>query len=94
MILEDTEQIETSHLPSSIRQETKEAPLRADSKGNGLQVALGAMTLEEIERQAISLALDKANHNQVKAARLLGISRDTLRYRMKKLGLVATAHPD
>ena len=94
MILEDTEQIETSHLPSSIRQETKDAPLRADSKGNGLQVALGAMTLEEIERQAISLALDKANHNQVKAARLLGISRDTLRYRMKKLGLVATAHPD
>jgi DNA-binding protein Fis len=55
----------------------------------GLQVPLGTMTLEEIERQAITMALEKSNQNQVQAARLLGISRDTLRYRMKKFSLEA-----
>jgi DNA-binding protein Fis len=46
------------------------------------------MTLEELERSAILQALARAHDNQVKAAKLLGISRDTLRYRMKKYGLL------
>jgi two-component system response regulator HydG len=50
--------------------------------------APGARTLEELEREAIVRALDQAGHNQVRAARLLGVSRDTLRYRMKKFGLL------
>ena len=94
MILEDTEQIETSHLPLRIRQSTKYASLRAESEDNGIQLDLGSMTLEDMERQAISLALAKANRNQVQAARLLGISRDTLRYRMKKFGLAEAANQD
>jgi DNA-binding NtrC family response regulator len=92
MILEDTEQIDVPHLPLSIRQISKDSPVPAEADGDGLQVALGAMTLEEIERRAISMALEKSNHNQVQAARLLGISRDTLRYRMKKFGLVEAAN--
>jgi len=41
-----------------------------------------------MEKHAISEALDKAGQNQVQAAKLLGITRDTLRYRMKKFGLL------
>jgi transcriptional regulator with PAS, ATPase and Fis domain len=95
MILEDTEQIEVSHLPAAIRQLSKDASVSVPAAGGtgGLQVPLGTMTLEEIERQAISMALEKSQHNQVQAARLLGISRDTLRYRMKKFGLVEAAQP-
>jgi DNA-binding NtrC family response regulator len=37
-----------------------------------------------MERAMIEQALRDADGNQVKAARLLGISRDTLRYRMAK----------
>lgn len=43
--------------------------------------------LAEIERDEISDALKKARGNKAVAARLLGINRSTLYYRMKKFGL-------
>ena len=45
-------------------------------------------SLEGIERELIEIALKQAGGNQTQAARLLGISRDTLRYRIKKFDLV------
>jgi DNA-binding NtrC family response regulator len=41
--------------------------------------------LEEVERRLILSALETAGNNKTKAARLLGISRDTLRYRLEKM---------
>jgi two-component system response regulator PilR (NtrC family) len=43
--------------------------------------------LEEIEKRAIVKALEKTNQNKTAAAKLLGVSFRTLRYRMIKLGL-------
>jgi two-component system response regulator PilR (NtrC family) len=43
--------------------------------------------LEDIEKRAILKALDKANNNKTAAAKLLGVSFRTLRYRLAKLGL-------
>lgn len=43
--------------------------------------------LESIEKQAILEALDKTNQNKTQAAKLLGVSFRTLRYRLSKLGL-------
>lgn len=40
--------------------------------------------LEEVERQLLASALELAADNKSKAARLLGLSRDTLRYRLEK----------
>ncbi len=45
------------------------------------------VSLREIERHALERALVATGYNQVRAARMLEISRDTLRYRMKKFGL-------
>ena len=45
------------------------------------------LTLEEIEKRAIRNALDKTHGNQTKAAKMLGIARHVLIYRMKKLGV-------
>jgi two-component system, NtrC family, response regulator AtoC len=45
------------------------------------------ISLEAVERALLTRALAKGNGNQSAAARLLGISRDTLRYRMDKFGL-------
>lgn len=46
------------------------------------------LNLEETERALIEVALAESRGNQSSAARLLGITRDTLRYRMKKHGLL------
>lgn len=43
--------------------------------------------LEDIEKRTILQALEKTNHNKTAAAKLLGISFRTLRYRLSKLGL-------
>jgi len=40
-----------------------------------------------VEEDLIKAALSMAKGNQSEAARLLDLSRDTLRYRAKKLGL-------
>jgi DNA-binding NtrC family response regulator len=45
------------------------------------------MPLDQWERTLIEQALREANGNQTRAAQRLGISRDTLRYRLKKHGL-------
>ena len=44
-------------------------------------------TLEEIERKAIENALKEVNENQTRAAKILGIPRHVLLYRMKKWGI-------
>ena len=48
-------------------------------------------TLNELERTALGQALDRTGWNVSRAARLLGITRDTLRYRIEKHGLTARA---
>jgi two-component system, NtrC family, response regulator AtoC len=45
------------------------------------------LVLDDVERKLIAEAMERASGNQSKAARLLGVSRDTLRYRLKKHGM-------
>ncbi|TMA33249.1 MAG: hypothetical protein E6J79_18125 [Deltaproteobacteria bacterium] len=45
------------------------------------------LSLEAVERAVLVVAVEKAGGNQSEAARLLGISRDTLRYRIRKFAL-------
>ena len=49
------------------------------------------LVLEEVEKTLIKKALARALGNASQAARLLGISRNTLRYRMEKYGLYPSA---
>jgi DNA-binding NtrC family response regulator len=46
-----------------------------------------ANIVELVEEMLIARALEECAHNQVKAANLLGISRNTLRHRIEKYGL-------
>lgn len=45
------------------------------------------MELEQWERALIEQALRESDGNQTRAAQRLGISRDTLRYRLKKYNI-------
>jgi two-component system, NtrC family, response regulator AtoC len=40
-----------------------------------------------VEHALVELALQQLHGNQIRAAKLLDISRDALRYKMKKFGL-------
>ncbi|MEW5787564.1 MAG: sigma-54 dependent transcriptional regulator [Pseudomonadota bacterium] len=55
--------------------------------GPAAAAADAGRTLDEMERNALLDALHKTSWNVTQAARLLGISRDTLRYRIDKHGL-------
>ena len=50
--------------------------------------------LEDVERTAIISALNKTNNNKTAAAKLLGVSFRTLRYRLTKLNLVKDGDAD
>jgi transcriptional regulator with PAS, ATPase and Fis domain len=55
--------------------------------GQEWTVPPSGIVLEEVERQLIISALQRTSGNKSKAARLLGLSRDTLRYRLEKYQL-------
>jgi DNA-binding NtrC family response regulator len=59
-------------------------PKPADSAGSFLPEG---MTLEHWEDEMIREALRRANGNKSQAARLLGLSRNALRYRLSKIGI-------
>jgi DNA-binding NtrC family response regulator len=50
-------------------------------------LAAQSMSLDTLEREHVQRALAQSAGNVSKAAKLLGISRDTLRYRMERHGL-------
>jgi transcriptional regulator with PAS, ATPase and Fis domain len=58
----------------------------AVAAGGGVQVdfTAGGIVLDEVERQLIVGALQAAGWNRGQAAQLLGISKETLRYRIEK----------
>jgi two-component system, NtrC family, response regulator AtoC len=53
-----------------------------------LVIPEGGTSLEEVERAFVELAMRQSNNNQTQAAKLLDISRDALRYKLKKFGLI------
>lgn len=58
---------------------------------NGLFLPLdGSMALDDMDKHIIKTALERAGNNLTAAARALGATRETLRYRVRKYGLKAS----
>jgi DNA-binding NtrC family response regulator len=53
----------------------------------GIRIPSDGISLEKVEEALVRQALKMTNGNQTRAAKLLDISRDALRYRMQKFGL-------
>ena len=47
----------------------------------------GGIDLEQLERSLVVQALDRSGWNQTKAAGMLGLNRDQIRYRVEKFKL-------
>ena len=83
MILERGERIEPAAL--ILDQAGTAAAVREQPEGAG-----GIVPLEQMERQLVERAMQAAGNNQTRAADLLEISRDQLRYRLQKFGMHPT----
>src|SRR5579872_7391698 len=100
MILEDEQLLHSVYLPFSVaesggltafeRTSSAEAGQQLPNGRNlpRLYIPDGGTSLEEVERTMVELAMKQSNNNQTHAARLLDISRDALRYKLKKFGLI------
>src|SRR5262249_53774927 len=83
LILEDNHVITAEYLPEGIigrviSHAGKETNARFLLPPEGVP-------LEEVETSLVRQAIERSAGNQTRAAELLGISRDQLRYRLKKL---------
>ena len=101
MILEDEHKLRPAYLPFAVSEANsgmtafeRTSPVEVgQTLPNGralprLYIPDGGTSLEEVERSMVELAMRQANGNQTQAARLLDISRDALRYKLKKFGLM------
>jgi two-component system, NtrC family, response regulator AtoC len=100
MILEDEPLLRPVYLPFSVGDsggrtafERTSPAEAAQTLPNGrllprLYIPEGGTSLEEVEHAMVELAMHQANNNQTHAAKLLDISRDALRYKLKKFGLI------
>lgn len=79
VILVEGDIIEEKDLPKEI--------LSNEKGDNIFELPEGGIYLEEVEKKLIQQALMKSNGNQTHAAKLLGITRHTLIYRMEKYHL-------
>ena len=59
--------------------------------GESVELPPGGLDLEQLERSLVVQALDRTGWNQTKAATLLGLNRDQIRYRVEKFHLERTA---
>jgi two-component system, NtrC family, response regulator AtoC len=55
------------------------------------ELPASGINLEEVERSLVTQALERAGWNQSRAATLLGMNRDQIRYRVEKFGLTQKA---
>jgi len=83
LLFEDARVIAVEHLPVEVT-----GAVRPGTTGFVLPVA--GIRLEDVERDLIEQALERTGGNKSAAARLLGLTRDTLRYRMERYGLSAS----
>jgi DNA-binding NtrC family response regulator len=82
VILEDQSEIRTKYLPSQL-QRAPQVP-HTNGASAGFVMPPGGVSLEKVEESLVRQAMTASGGNQTRAAQLLDISRDTLRYKLKK----------
>lgn len=93
MILEDSDEITTKYLPRGLAADSRAGSesRREARTTDHVRLPADGLSLEDVEMSLVRQALERSGGNQTKAAELLDISRDQLRYRMKKLDEIEVA---
>jgi len=83
VVLESGPTVLPEHLPKVFRRESASG----HTSSGEITLPDAGLSLEDLESTLIVQALTKTGRNKVQAAKLLGITYDSLRYQVKKLGL-------
>ena len=84
MILVENDTLLMEHLPIEILGQAS----KQGGTIEGIRIPPEGISMEKVEEALVKQALKMTNGKQTKAAKLLDISRDALRYRMQKFGLL------
>jgi len=88
MILAEGNRVAAKYLPIRISEGgLMPVPMPGSEDNGGVHLPAGGVPLYDVERELIKQALDQARGNKTTAAKLLRITRDTLRYKVKKYNL-------
>lgn len=85
LILEDSDEITTEYLPGGLLEAPQLNRVSGDKGSTQFLLPDQGISLDEAELSFVRQAIQRSGGNQTRAAELLGISRDQLRYRLKKL---------
>ena len=84
MLLAESNELSEAHFPV--------LATKPGEVSTALGLPPGGINLEALERSLVVQALERANWNQTKAATLLGLNRDQIRYRIEKFELEKPEH--
>jgi DNA-binding NtrC family response regulator len=85
VVLESCETVLPEHLPKEILY-PKGIEIKATA-GSGFTLPDAGLSLDDVEKTFILQALERSAGNKTQAAKLLGVTYDSLRYQIKKFGL-------
>ena len=85
VLLGDKETLSLNDLPSEIRGSKGRADGAAGA--GAFRLPPGGIVLEELEKDFVVQALERSRGNRTRAAQLLGLNRDQIRYRIEKFSL-------
>ena len=75
--------------PENLPQEIRRGEQSGAGEGRGFELPSEGLRLDDLEADMIRQALSRTSGNRSRAARLLGLTRDTLLYRIKKYAIQA-----
>ena len=88
VLLEEGSLLTTTYLPTPRDEDVMPNAAAVDAAGSSrIILPPGGTSLERVEEELVRQAMTMARGNQTRAAKLLDISRDALRYKLKKFGI-------
>jgi transcriptional regulator with PAS, ATPase and Fis domain len=90
VVLEPGPVVRPEFLPKELLRLAPAGVGAAAVQASGLTLPAEGLSLDDLERSLIEQALARAAGNKAQAAKLLGVTYDSLRYQIKKFGLEST----
>jgi DNA-binding NtrC family response regulator len=87
VVLESAEVIHPHHLPRELLDRTSPGAKSGHGPGDRFTLPETGISFDDLEKDLVKQALDMASHNRLRAAKLLNMTYDAFRYKLKKFEL-------